>query len=289
MDEQELNEQTQVQDQAQDSADFLSGFNSVRSPDEESPEPKRVEKEAAAEVVPDQPAKDEAKDAPQGEADEPMYFGMTESQIKSLLERSAQVDEIKDQLRKAHGKIGELNANFQNLSTQQKPTQQAPAAQVDDGDLSQLEQDFPELATLAEIKARKIVAEQFGQMAASQSAPHAVPDESEIAVLISEAVLDSTHEGWREKISSQDFTLWIATQPADVQETFNTTNSAKELGKVLKDFDGWKASTQDRSNRNKKRLEDALLPDGVAAKVSHAPSATDEFLAGFNSVRARYA
>lgn len=121
MDEQELNKQTQEQEQ--NSADFLSGFNSVRSPDEESPEPKRVEKEAAAEVAPEQPVKEEAKD-------EPMFFGMTESQIKSLLERSARVDDIENQLRKAHGKIGELNANFQNLSTQQKPTQSAPATQV---------------------------------------------------------------------------------------------------------------------------------------------------------------
>lgn len=279
MDEQELNKQTQEQEQ--NSADFLSGFNSVRSPDEESPEPKRVEKEAAAEVAPEQPVKEEAKD-------EPMFFGMTESQIKSLLERSARVDDIENQLRKAHGKIGELNANFQNLSTQQKPTQSAPATQVEDGELDQLEQDFPELARIAEAKARKIAAEMIGEMTGKAHAQSPSMSDADIQAEINMAILDATNEGWREKIGSQDFKLWIATQPADVQETFDKTNSAKELGKVLKDFDGWKTSTQDRSIRNKQRLEAAVIPSGSSAKISHAPSAQDEFLAGFNSVRNQY-
>lgn len=286
MDEQELNEQTQEQEQ--NSADFLSGFNSARSPDEESPEPKRVEKEAAAEVAPEQPAEEAAKDESQGEPDEPMFFGMTESQIKSLLERSARVDDIENQLRKAHGKIGELNANFQNLSTQQKPTQSAPATQVEDGELDQLEQDFPELARIAEAKARKIAAEMIGEMTGKAPAQSPSMSDADIQAEINMAILDATNEGWREKISSQDFKLWIATQPADVQETFDKTNSAKELGKVIKDFDGWKTSTQDRSIRNKQRLEAAVTPSGSSAKISHAPSAQDEFLAGFNSVRNQY-
>lgn len=286
MDEHELNEQTQEQEQ--NSADFLSGFNSVRSPDEESPEPKRVEKEVVAEVAPEKPAEEAAKDESQGEPDEPMFFGMTESQIKSLLERSARVDDIENQLRKAHGKIGELNANFQNLSNQHKPTQSAPATQAEDGELDQLEQDFPELARIAEAKARNIAAEMIGEMTGKAPAQSPSMSDADIQAEINMAILDATNEGWREKISSQDFKLWIATQPADVQETFDKTNSAKELGKVIKDFDGWKTSTQDRSIRNKQRLEAAVIPSGSSAKISHAPSAQDEFLAGFNSVRNQY-
>ena len=275
MDEQELNQQTAEQD----NADFLSGFNAVRSSDNEQPLPeqKPVEPEPVAEQ-PETPPKEEAKEESKEESDEPTFFGMSESQVKSLLERSARVDEIESQLRKAHGKIGELKSHLQNLS-QQKPTQPAPADTASD-ETEQWAQDFPEIAEIA----RKAAKDAMKDVQQQASAPAGV-DETEIAKAINIAVLDATHDGWRDTVSSQDFTLWIATQPEAVQETFNTTISAKELGGIIKSFDGWKSRTQDRSIRNKQRLEQALVPSGNASKVSHAPTPQDEFLAGFNSVR----
>lgn len=276
-------EQEQIEQSAeQDNADFLSGFNAVRPDDAQAlPEQKQEE---APEETPEQNevAKDEAK----AEVDEPTFFGMSESQIKSLLERSAQVDEIKDQLRKAHGKIGELNSTVQNLSSQrQQPTQQAPATSLDEGEMSQWEQDFPELAQLAEAKARKIATEMMSGQANSQSQSIS---RDEIVREANLAIMDANYDGWRDTINTQDFALWIATQPADVQEQFNNTVSAKVLGGVLSSFDNWKNKVADRGNKSKARLEQALIPSGNAAKVSHAPSAHDEFVAGFNAVRANY-
>ena len=278
MDQQELN----VQTAEQDNADFLSGFNAVRPDDAQAlPEPKVVEPEPAddkPEVTSEEPPKEASKDEAEGQT----FFGMSESQIKSLLERSARVDEIENQLRRAHGKIGELNANLQNLSSQQKPTQNAPAEQPVEEGTDRWAEDFPEVAAIA----RKVAAEAVqAQLPTSQGQAAPAFDPVEIDKAINIAVMDATNEGWRDTVNSQDFTLWIATQPADVQETYNTTISAKELGKVLKSFDSWKTSTIDRSNRNKQRLEQALIPTGNASKVSHAPTAHDEFLAGFNSVR----
>lgn len=276
-------EQEQIEQSAeQDNADFLSGFNAVRPDDAQAlPEQKQ---EATPEETPaqEEAAKEEAK----AEADEPTFFGMSESQIKSLLERSAQVDEIKDQLRKAHGKIGELNSTVQNLSSQrQQPTQQAPATSLDEGEMSQWEQDFPELAQLAEAKARKIATEMMSGQVNSQSQSIS---RDEIVREANLAIMDANYDGWRDTINTQDFALWIATQPADVQEQFNNTVSAKVLGGVLSSFDNWKNKVADRGNKSKARLEQALIPSGNAAKVSHAPSAHDEFVAGFNAVRANY-
>lgn len=276
-------EQEQIEQSAeQDNADFLSGFNAVRPDDAQAlPEQKQ---EATPEETPaqEEAAKEEAK----AEADEPTFFGMSESQIKSLLERSAQVDEIKDQLRKAHGKIGELNSTVQNLSSQrQQPTQQAPATSLDEGEMSQWEQDFPELAQLAEAKARKIATEMMSGQVNSQSQSIS---RDEIVREANLAIMDANYDGWRDTINTQDFALWIATQPADVQEQFNNTVSAKVLGGVLTSFDNWKNKVADRGNKSKARLEQALIPSGNAAKVSHAPSAHDEFVAGFNAVRANY-
>lgn len=276
-------EQEQIEQSAeQDNADFLSGFNAVRPDDAQAlPEQKQ-------EVAPEEtPAQEEAaKEEAKAEADEPTFFGMSESQIKSLLERSAQVDEIKDQLRKAHGKIGELNSTVQNLSSQrQQPTQQAPATSLDEGEMSQWEQDFPELAQLAEAKARKIATEMMSGQVNSQSQSIS---RDEIVREANLAIMDANYDGWRDTINTQDFALWIATQPADVQEQFNNTVSAKVLGGVLSSFDNWKNKVADRGNKSKARLEQALIPSGNAAKVSHAPSAHDEFVAGFNAVRANY-
>lgn len=276
-------EQEQIEQSAeQDNADFLSGFNAVRPDDAQAlPEQKQ-------EVAPEEtPAQEEAaKEEAKAEADEPTFFGMSESQIKSLLERSAQVDEIKDQLRKAHGKIGELNSTVQNLSSQrQQPTQQAPATSLDESEMSQWEQDFPELAQLAEAKARKIATEMMSGQVNSQSQSIS---RDEIVREANLAIMDANYDGWRDTINTQDFALWIATQPADVQEQFNNTVSAKVLGGVLSSFDNWKNKVADRGNKSKARLEQALIPSGNAAKVSHAPSAHDEFVAGFNAVRANY-
>lgn len=276
-------EQEQIEQSAeQDTADFLSGFNAVRPDDAQAlPEQKQ---EVAPEETPAQ--EEEAKEEAKAEADEPTFFGMSESQIKSLLERSAQVDEIKDQLRKAHGKIGELNSTVQNLSSQrQQPTQQAPATSLDEGEMSQWEQDFPELAQLAEAKARKIATEMMSGQVNSQSQSIS---RDEIVREANLAIMDANYDGWRDTINTQDFALWIATQPADVQEQFNNTVSAKVLGGVLTSFDNWKNKVADRGNKSKARLEQALIPSGNAAKVSHAPSAHDEFVAGFNAVRANY-
>ena len=276
-------EQEQIEQSAeQDNADFLSGFNAVR-PDDAQALPEQKQEVAPEETsAQEEAAKEEAK----AEADEPTFFGMSESQIKSLLERSAQVDEIKDQLRKAHGKIGELNSTVQNLSSQrQQPTQQAPATSLDEGEMSQWEQDFPELAQLAEAKARKIATEMMSGQVNSQSQSIS---RDEIVREANLAIMDANYDGWRDTINTQDFALWIATQPADVQEQFNNTVSAKVLGGVLTSFDNWKNKVADRGNKSKARLEQALIPSGNAAKVSHAPSAHDEFVAGFNAVRANY-
>ncbi len=264
-------DQDEVQTEEQDAADFMAGFNGVRDPGEESPEPRAEEpkeeqdpEEATAEI----------------EESEPLFFGMTESQVKSLLERSARVDSIEEQLRKANGKIGELNGTLQTLSAQRKA---APdPSEGDDG--SDLENDFPEFRDIADARARKIASEMI-QEYAKNNIVQPGPDRDEIIRDANIAIMDATYDGWRETLSSQDFSLWIATQPDNVQQTYQTTVSAKELGTIVKTFDAWKTNAQSKGNRNKQRLEQAIIPEGNSSRVKHAPSPQDDFLAGFNSVR----
>lgn len=286
---QETQEQVE-QTPEQATAEFEAGFNSIRSDDVTPPEPKEV---AAETSVTDTEVSDDGKKAEaEAEPEEPTFLGMTESQIKSLLERATRIDALEQQLQKAHGKIGELNRTVTEYSSRnQKPTQQqaAPANDENAGEVGQWEQDFPEFAALAEAKARKIAAEMMqGQQPSQQQAIDADAIKDQIVRETNIAIMDANYDGWRDTVASQDFSLWIATQPAEVQETFNNTVSAKALGSILSSFDNWKNKVGDRSAKNKARLEQALIPTGNGSKVTHAPTAHDEFVAGFNAIRASY-
>lgn len=264
----------QEQTPEQNTADFMAGFAAVMDPDSsESKAP-----EAAVQVDPpvqeEPPAAEPEKDSA---PEEEMFLGMSASQIKTLLEKAAKVDQIEEQLRKAHGKIGELNSHL-HQSKATPPTQNdAPA--VKDEELSQWEKDFPEVAALVEAKLRRLQ-----PMPAAPEAPQTGLTPTDVAM----QVLDVTHDGWRDTIASQDFNLWIATQDEAVQDTFATTANAKAMGKILSDFTAWKTKVADRGAKSKARLEEAIVPTGNGSKVVTAPTEHDQFLAGFNAVRARY-
>ena len=267
-------EEQQTEQQVND--EFEAGFNAVRGSDEQSPEPKEQAPDEQQSEAAEQPETPEAKQ--ELEEEKPVLAGLTESQIKTLLERASRVDEIEKQLRHAHGKIGELNGSLKELKTAKQPTQSAPAEQSDES-FSDFERDFPEVARLA----RKTVEDHLKAQQPAQPQVQQGDYQKDIQL----ALMDTLHDGWRDAVQSQDFSLWLATQPEDVQQTYHTTESAKVLGSVINGFKDWQKSAQSRSAKSKQRLEAALTPNGNPSRVTQAPSADDEFSAGFYSVRQR--
>ena len=264
--------------QAED--DFLSGFNDVRNSDEPvSPEPKKEAKPESQSVA--EESQEVKKQEPEQEL--PVIAGLTESEIKNLFARVSKLDELEAQVRKANGKIGELNGKLQEFSTkpQAQPTQSAPAAKFDDESLSQWANDYPELVAIAEKRALEIAEEKFKAIQVPD--PQAI--KSEIYRETQLELMDTLHEGWREKIASEDFNLWINAQPDNVRQVFQTTERAKDLSGILTGFENWKKNAVDRGAKNKQRLEAALTPDGAPSRGPKAPSDEDEFIAGFRSIR----
>lgn len=266
--------QEEQQTDKQINDEFEAGFNAVRGSDEQSPEPEKQTTVEPQSEVAEQPEPTKAEAEP--EEEKPVLAGLTESQIKTLLERASRVDEIEKQLRNAHGKIGELNGTLKELKTAKQPTQSAPADTSED--FSDFERDFPEVAKLA----RKTVDD---HLKAQQPAQQAQPADYQKDIQL--ALMDTLHDGWREAVQSQDFSLWLATQADDVQQTYHTTESAKVLGSVINGFKDWQKSSQNRSAKSKQRLEAAITPDGNPSRITQAPSADDDFAAGFYSVRQR--
>ena len=272
-----MNQEEQIK---QNEDDFLNGFNEVRSSDEPvSPEQKK-EAEPEGQSVAEESREVEKKEP---EQELPVIAGLTESEIKNLFARVSKLDELEAQVRKANGKIGELNGKLQEFSTkpQSQPTQSAPAAKFDDESLSQWANDYPELVAIAEKRALEIAEEKFKAIQVPD--PQAI--KSEIYRETQLELMDTLHEGWREKIASEDFNLWINAQPENVRQVFQTTERAKDLSGILTGFENWKKNVADRGAKNKQRLEAALTPDGAPSRGPKAPSDEDEFIAGFRSIR----
>ena len=272
------NQEQQAQDKEHDDSEsMLAGFDAIRggsysaSDDYKSPD---AEKDTSADD--DSGEEDQADDE---EQEEPVFAGLTESQLKSILERATRVDAIEDQLRKANGKIGELNGTLQEIQ-RRRPTQHAPADDLDDEQISEFESTFPEFGPAVEARARKIAQEVMqSQQAQGQHDPE------EISKQVNLAVMNTTHKGWQQTTATDDFKLWITSQPPDVQQTYQTTWDAQELGGIVTAFKSRQQAASARSTKSKQRLEAALTPDGRSSKVVHAVTEQDAMQAGFDAVR----
>lgn len=263
---------TDTEEQAleqQESEAMSLGFDSVRNPDEAQ----HAEQYAAA-------ADTEPTDDPQesvSQDEQPVFAGMTATEIKTLLERASRFD---DQLAKAHGKIGELNRTLQQITAQQPaPKASAEFDSVDDADLSEIEELFPEFAPAVEAKARRIAQEVMAQQQPAQTDP------AQLQQTIALAVMDATRPEWRNTVQTEDFQKWIAAQPDDYQRTYASTWDTAVFSGVLTDFDAARRATTARTTKNQTRLEAALTPDSRTSRISHAATEMDAMQAGFDAVR----
>lgn len=277
-------------------AEVESAFNQTLNPGEE-PELKVYEEKPQDESISEGEGEQEAKPE-EVDADPVVFGGLRESQVKTLLERAARVDAIEEQLRKAHGKIGELNGSMIELrQTRQQPAvkqQQNDNELLDDSFFEALAADYPELPATIEQKAQRMAQEilekqgygtqQPQEQQYQQPAQSASADPYEIQKAIGIAVMDATHNGWRETVQSQDFQLWLATQPERARTAYENTVDPSELWGIIDGFNSHSAAIG-KTTRNRQRLDAAIVPDARSGKVSHAMTEEEAMIAAFNSGR----
>ena len=276
-------------------AEVESAFNQTLNPGDE-PELKVYEEKPQDESISEGEGEQEAK-SEEVDTDPVVFGGLRESQVKTLLERAARVDAIEEQLRKAHGKIGELNGSMIELrQTRQQPAvkqQQNDNELLDDSFFESLAADYPELPATIEQKAQRMAQEILEQQGYTQQpqeqqyqqpAQSASPDPYEIQKAIGIAVMDATHSGWRETVQSQDFQLWLATQPERARTAYENTVDPSELWGIINGFNSHSAAIG-KTTRNRQRLDAAIVPDARSGKVSHAMTEEEAMIAAFNSGR----
>jgi hypothetical protein len=216
---------------------------------------------------------------PAAEEDPVLLDGLKRSELRRLFSNAADVEGLRKQLDKAHGSIGDLNRRLQQAQTAPRPAPVVPP------EIQQFEQAYPEFA--AYVKAMGIVPQQpqeappadpMQAVATDAGVPaQAEPDPTDIELI----VMDRMHKGWREKIASPDFKVWLAGQPDDVRNTFDTATVADELSAVVGKFDAWSAARETRQSQGRSRLERAITPSGNAPRPQAAPTEEEAMRAAF--------
>lgn len=228
------------------------------------------------------------KEKPKAEDEDPVLLdGLKRSELRRLLGNAADVETLKRQIDKAHGHIGELNRRLQQ--TPAPAASRAPVAQELSPELKQFEADYPEVAQY--VRALGITPQQrqeappadVQQAAYADAQPaQAGPDPLAIEMV----VMDRMHKGWREKLATQEFSMWLASQGDQVRQAYDTAQTADAMASVLGQYDQWagaRTAAADKAAKGQQRLQRSMTPSGNAPRPQGAPTELEAFEAALKS------
>lgn len=233
----------------------------------------------------EQPAGQSAPQEQSAQDDDPVLLdGLKRSELRRLLGNAADVEVMKRQIDKAHGHIGELNRRL--LQTPAAAPAAPAVAALSPADLQQFEADYPEVAQY--VRALGITPQQR-QETPPADAPSAQADAQTVQagsdpLAIELAVMDRVHTGWREKLGSQEFSVWLASQEDAVRQAYDTAQTADAMAAVLGQFDQWTTArtvAADKVAKGQQRLQKAVTPTGNAQRPQSAPTELEAMEAAF--------
>lgn len=278
----------EVIDTAAEEAAFASGFNNVagiEAPAAPAPvaapvadaAPAPATTPAATPAPPAAPAVEPDAAALEAIADDdpPIIPGYTREQIANLLAQVGEVGTLKKSLASMSGHLGtvleqvkglkEAKAEVPPKMTQEQLTEYA---ELNPDTAAFLEQKLSGVAPGADVLARLSAAEARNV---------------ELARQLEERTINILHPDWAQTVASNGYKLWLATQSEADQKTALETESAMELAPILTAYRTF-TGKQVRTQANKQRLEEALVPTGVPAQRPAELTEEDAFKAGFLAI-----
>lgn len=258
------------------------------------PEAAAVEPAAPASVEPLEsadaaPAGQQAEQVASDDDDPVVFDGFKRSELRRLLlGNAAEVESLKRQVDKAHGNIGELKRSFQQSkdAPASAPVQQAPELPPE---LKQFEEDYPEVAKY--VRSVVVTPKPERNEAAQATAADPVdqgqqqPQDAGIdPVAVELAVMDRMHQGWRDKVGSQEFGMWLASRDEQTRSDFLGAQTVDALAGVIGQYDQWAASRSaaaDKAAKGQQRLQKATTPSGNAPRPQAAPTEREAMEAAF--------
>lgn len=228
---------------------------------------------------------------------EETFLGMPASQVKAILAKAAEFDRLKEQMthesQKMYGKFGEFQKKINQLQQQSAAGQ---PVKVTKDSLKRTLSDYPELA--------EALADDLGEILKS---PASGFDQAQVDTLVSEKLsqevarinqaneqklLAFAHRDYKQVLTSDDFKIWRATLPSDVQQALDSTWDATFVADAITEFKTWKQKSAVDADaartRRTKRLENAVVPNGAPSQgAAKLPDHTG-LSAGFNRVRKKF-
>lgn len=286
---------TTAVDDAQEQADFGSGFSGVEGKTVEKPA--KLDKPAA----PDKPSpaatpRVEEKPAPE-------YIQITRSDWAEVRAAAAKTASYDQQLSKAFGTIGNLQKLVNGFQTQAAPP--APPAQrkveISRAAFAEMEKDFPELAQQTRAALEAALSGLPGNAAADVDATKI---ESMLASYTSRReieALEDAYPTWRQIVGAvnvtsgeqpdpnNEFRKWLGTKDAAYQNRINGSESAAVIGRAIRTFQNEtkaapaKVNGTPRDTARADRIRSAVQPRGDAGGAQAGNTENDEFEAGFRS------
>lgn len=229
-----------------------------------------------------------------------LFAGKTEEEIAALLgEIPSMKDGYRKQIDNLAGNYGKLNAAFQKL---QSDTPRGEAVTVNDEDLKEMQEAFPELADLTKSALNNVLKRLSVRGGNAEIDPALIEKlvgdrVSNAEISIHKKLLKGFAPDWETVIGLPDpatgvapktaYRTWLATQPADYQSRINTSNDAFEISSSVKDFQAAQEATAKKQAQNKQRLTNAIQPAGSVTAARSAISEQQAADAAFASGRGR--
>ena len=254
---------------------------------DESTSSAAVEQVAAPEATADDAAFQAGYDAARSGGELPtepeppkLIAGFTEDQVKELLQKAAEVDQLKARESKMFGTLGSLKQAIDAVRNQPQAPQGGPVRIS--GALKRLSAEFPEMAALLSEDLNEALQ---GQTQAGGIDQQAFRSELERSSKDMETkLLTMAHKNWRQDVQTPEFAQWKGTLPPDELHIVNDSWDAVSVSAALDKFKEWRSAATQTKQVRQNRLEAAITPKG---NRQPAPSMSDEdaFVQGFKSAR----
>lgn len=181
------------------------------------------------------------------------------------------------------GRLSALTKKLEQLEAH-KPEQSLPAsaAGMDDDELAQFAEDFPEHAAAVErlvqrrlADATKTLDERLAQLA--QPIQALEQDRAAAVVAQQQQALLTVHPDAYEVAASPQFAQWLSQQPPQVQQIYNDSDSAQDNIWLLSQFKtAQQQATKQRQQQSQKLADMTRLPAKGAGRHAHPEDALDD-------------
>lgn len=262
---------------ATDASEEEAGFNSVEGTPADNAEviTQEVQTETTRETSEQQETQQEATQEATAENQE-QSIDEARAQLQAMLDALPKDKEATEQqIRKIHGKLGEMNQRLQQIGS---PTK----LKINPEKLTRISSDFdPEFAkSIAEDLSEALEFAQGGdttQLVAEVEARLTNQFEQKMQVNL----LTVMHKDWRSIQASPEFAEFVSKLPEEEQQEINSTWDAVYLGDVFTKFKETQATKVQTQQKSTQRLANAIIPKGQGGTVKVAAMTEED---GFNSV-----